>query len=92
MPTFPKVSNWSLACCQQEGVYEIIIVRYFMQDTHEVWLTLRSSFDSSFNGKHSSLAPSDKEGIIKAFFENPLIQRWNLSHGHLPRCFLFSVF
>ena len=92
MPTFPKVSNWSLACCQQEGVYEIIIVRYFMQDTLEVWLTLRSSFDSSFNGKHSSLAPSDKEGIIKAFFKNPLIQRCDLSHGHLPRCFLFSVF
>lgn len=92
MPTFPKVSNWSLACCQQEGVYEIIIVRYFMQDTHEVWLTLRSSFDSSFNGKHSSLAPSDKEGIVKAFFKNPLIQRCDLSHGHLPRCFLFSVF
>ena len=63
-----------------------------MQDTHEVWLTLRSSFDSSFNGKHSSLAPSDKEGIIKAFFKNPLIQRCDLSHGHLPRCFLFSVF
>ena len=86
------MSRWSLAYCQQEGVYEIIILRYFMQDTHEVWLTLRSSFDSSFNGKRSSLATSDKEGIVKAFFKNPLIQSCDLSHGHLPRCFLFSVF
>ena len=85
------MSRWSLAYCQQEGVYEIIIVRYFMQDTHEVWLTLRSSFDSSFNGKQFSCS-SDKEGIVKAFFKNPLIQRCDLFHGHLPSCFLFSFF